>query len=215
MSNTADMRAAWAPACTDHRGTMQAAYRALDAVFKKWNYAPVSGMTGSFNCRQITGGSNYSLHAYKDGDTYTFWNGTAVTMAAAVDVNWNKNPYGSRLITDMPRGMVDEICSLRTANDKQLWGWGGYYLGNKDAMHFELHCTAADIRTGIRGLLTIHPEDDMFDTEDRKKIDSIIVRQLNNEQSSEDIRQRQIADEHKLDDHSAALARIEALLTKK
>jgi hypothetical protein len=150
VSNTSAMRAAWAPACSPHPHRMRVAYEALDAVFKKWGYKPRSGVTGSFNCRPITGGSNYSLHAYEDGDKFTFWTGVVVTMACAIDVNWDKNPYGPNFVTDMPRGMVNEILALRTANGAQVWGWGGLYSGNKDTMHYELHCSPPDLATGIR-----------------------------------------------------------------
>lgn len=151
MSNTSVMRAAWAPPCADHRGTMRPAYVALDAILRKWGYRPRPAVTGASNCRRITGGTGYSLHAYRDGEQFGFWSGVAVTMAVAVDINWDRNPYGPRLVTDMPRGMVEEICALRTGNGVQVWGWGGLYKGNTDAMHFELHCTAADLRTGVRG----------------------------------------------------------------
>jgi len=144
---------------------MGGAYRALDYVLTKWNYRPEPGHTGSYNCRPITGGTSYSLHAYLDGGMFTFWSGVRISMALAVDINWQRNPYGPKLITDMPRGMVDEICALRTGNGVQVWGWGGYYSGNKDAMHFELRCTPADLRTGIRSTTPPPPqeEDDMAD----------------------------------------------------
>jgi len=143
---------------------MIAAYRALDYVLTKWNYRPEPGHTGSYNCRPITGGTSYSLHAYLDGGMFTFWSGVRISMALAVDINWQRNPYGPKLITDMPRGMVEEICAIRTNNGVQVWGWGGYYSGNKDAMHYELRCTPADLRTGIRGTPTPpDQEDDMAD----------------------------------------------------
>jgi len=129
---------------------MGAAYKALDDVLRKWKYRPEPGHTGSYNCRKITGGTNYSLHAYLDGTLFTFWSGVRISMALAVDINWQRNPYGPKLITDMPRGMVDEICAIRTAGGVPVWGWGGYYSGNKDAMHFELLCTPAELSAGIR-----------------------------------------------------------------
>lgn len=157
MSNTTEMRSAWGPACASaHPNQMRGAYIALDRVLQKWGYRPRSGVTGAYNCRPITGGTGYSLHSYKDGQTFVFWSGVLVTMAVAVDINWDRNPYGSRLITDMPRGMVDEILAIRTISGHQVWGWGGYYSGNKDAMHFELHATPAQLATGIR-TITVPP----------------------------------------------------------
>lgn len=150
MRRTSQIRALWNPACTNHLEAMRAAYRVLDAIFAKWGYKPRPGVTGAANCRKITGGSGWSLHAYFDGARYVFWTGVAVTMAVAVDVNWDTNPYGRRLVTDMPRGMIDEILAVRTVDGLQVWGWGGNYSGNKDAMHFELLVSAAELARGIR-----------------------------------------------------------------
>jgi peptidoglycan hydrolase-like protein with peptidoglycan-binding domain len=97
------------------------------------------------NCRKITGGSGYSLHAY----------------GIAADLNWSTNPYGSRLVTDMPGAMIADIKAIRTNNGKQVFRWGGDYKGNKDAMHFEVICTPADLATGLQGgpTPTSHPVD--------------------------------------------------------
>lgn len=87
------------------------------------------------NCRKISGSALYSLHAY----------------GIALDINWNTNPYSSRLKTDMPIGMVNEILAIRTNNGQQVWRWGGNFSSYKDAMHFEVACSPRDIATGIRG----------------------------------------------------------------
>ena len=137
MASTSEMRAAWAPACDS--GGMQTIdfgnqgaritvdeitvpiWRAVEAIFAKYNYGIRRADTGAYNCRQITGGSGYSLHAY----------------GIAVDVNWQSNPYSSRLITDMPPGAIREIEALNVAG-RPVLRWGGRYSGNKDAMHFEV-----------------------------------------------------------------------------
>lgn len=150
MANSTTLqRQLFFPPCKSKGGVFVAAYMALDFCFRFWNYKPILGVTGSFNCRKITGGTGYSLHAYGPGVIFVFWTGVRVTTALAVDVNWDKNPYGPRLVTDMPRAMIDAILAIRTKNGKQVWGWGGYYSGNKDAMHFEVVCSAADLGTGI------------------------------------------------------------------
>ena len=65
----------------------------------------------------------------------------------------NSNPYSQYLKTDMRRygdgKMPERICAIRTNNGKQVWNWGGFWSGNKDAMHYEIVCTPSDIRTGI------------------------------------------------------------------
>lgn len=151
MTTTTQIRAWWGPACEARADvSLLDAYRALDAKLRKWNYRPRAKVTGAFNCRPITGGTGYSLHAFDPGEPFTFWTGVTVTTAVAVDINWDVNPYGSTLVTDMPREMVDDILSIRTNNGKQVWRWGGDYSGNKDAMHFEVCCSPTDINTGIR-----------------------------------------------------------------
>jgi hypothetical protein len=155
--NTGQLRSAYYPPCADKGKDFLAAYRALDAVFRKWNYRVGSG-SGAYNCRPITNGSGYSLHAYPDKVSFTFWNGFRLPyMACAVDINPSRNPYSTRLITDMPRGMIDEISRIRTKNGKQVWYWGGYFAKYHDAMHFQVCCSPADLRTGIAGSSTPSP----------------------------------------------------------
>lgn len=109
------------------------AIQTLDAVFRNWNYRPRAGETWGYACRRITGGTGYSLHAY----------------GATVDVNSLANPYGPRLITDMPREMVNAILAIRTKGGHEVWGWGGNYRRNKDAMHYECVASPQELATGI------------------------------------------------------------------
>jgi hypothetical protein len=148
--STSELRAAWDPPCnsasfvtielygdgriTVDPRTVDAVFR-LDDILEAWNYRTRQEDTGAYNCRQITGGSGYSLHAF----------------GIAIDLNWQSNPYGPVLITDMPAGMVEDIKALRTNNGKEVWRWGGDYSGNKDAMHFEVECRPSDLATGIAG----------------------------------------------------------------
>lgn len=149
MPTTQQMRQAWSPACSAKSSVFLQAYRALDACLQAHNYRPRSGVTGAYNCRRITGGSGYSLHAYGPGARFIFWTGVAVTAALAVDINWDRNPYGKRLVTDMPRPMIDAVLRVRTVDGVQVFRWGGYYSGNKDAMHFEIVATPAQLARGI------------------------------------------------------------------
>lgn len=150
MLTTTQLRAAWGPACRLHRpqtvelygggrvhvdGRVVPAVQALDDILRAHRYTTRRRDTGAYNCRKITGGSGYSLHAY----------------GIAVDINWTTNPYGKRLVTDMPSAMVAEIKAIRTNNGKRVWGWGGDYRTNKDAMHYEIVCSPADLATGIAG----------------------------------------------------------------
>lgn len=145
--STSALRNAWAPACTgpfalvelhgEGRISIRAntvdAWKALDACLVAHDYKTRRADTGAYNCRRITGGTGYSLHAY----------------GIAADLNWQSNPYGPRLVTDMPRPMVDAILRIRTRNGQQVFRWGGDYRTNKDAMHFEIVCDQRDLGTGI------------------------------------------------------------------
>lgn len=147
MATTTTLRDWWAPPCrgpftrlTLHGGgqvtvrtPIVSAVRALDDCLRVHDYRTRTDDTGAYNCRKITGGTGYSLHAY----------------GIAVDLNWLSNPYGRRLVTDMPAAMVADIKAIRTRNGKRVWRWGGDYGGNKDAMHFEVVCHPADMATGI------------------------------------------------------------------
>ena len=52
------------------------------------------------------------------------------SWGAAFDVNWDKNPMGSKLVTDLPPEWV-------AAFTEQGWEWGGAWRSLKDAMHFQ------------------------------------------------------------------------------
>ena len=124
MRTTAQIRSAWAPACqprlvefTAWTGATypqgiddrcQEAFSALDAVFEAWGYRPAVGWCWGYLCRKITGGSGYSLHAY----------------GVCLDVNAPKNPYGPRLVTDMPRPMVEAGLAIRANGGHRVFGWG-------------------------------------------------------------------------------------------
>lgn len=147
MPTTAELRELWAPHCvgpfariTLHGGgvitvreSTAEAWLALNDILVAFGYKTRKEDTGAYNCRTITGGRGYSLHAY----------------AIASDLNWKTNPYGSKLITDMPPKMIEAIEALRTNSGHPIFRWGGRYSGNKDAMHFEIICTPAQLATGV------------------------------------------------------------------
>lgn len=148
--DTQQLRVAWHPPKQSKGNIFLPAYQALDDVFRRWHFDAGKGDTGAYNPRPITGGTGWSLHAYGPGNKFTFWFGVTVVTALAVDVDWQNNPYGPVLHTNMPRGMIDEIKAIRTNNGRQVWGWGGDYRSNKDAMHFEIVCSPFDLFTGIK-----------------------------------------------------------------
>lgn len=166
MPSTEEMRRAWSPHCdtsgmetigfgdqgariTVDRLTVPI-WRAVEAIFARHRYKIRKADTGAYNCRRITGGSGYSLHAY----------------GIAVDVNWSTNPYGPNLVTDLPPAAIRAIEALNVEGVPVL-RWGGRYSGNKDAMHFEV-IVAPAVAARFR-----HEEDDVT-AEDLDKIRGMI-----------------------------------------
>ena len=177
MRSTAELRILWAPACTPpfarytlHGGGVVTvdvlvvdALKALNAVLIDWDYRTRRADTGAYNCRQITGGTNYSLHAY----------------GIAVDLNWSTNPYGRTLVTDMPIGMIEDIEAIETVGGVQVWRWGGRYSNNKDAMHFEVVASPAELARGIQSQTTTNTERLIVTPEDERKIQAMLDTQGN------------------------------------
>lgn len=113
--------------------------------FRRHCYSARSGVTGAYNCRKITGGSQLSKHAY----------------GIAIDVNWDTNPYSRKFITDMPKAMTDEVQSITTIDGVRVWRWGGDWDNNPgtphrfyDTMHFEIIASPQELSRGIHR--TIH-----------------------------------------------------------
>lgn len=48
----------------------------------------------------------------------------------AFDINWDKNPVSSKLITDIPPDFIRVF-------KEEGWDWGGDWKGTKDSMHFQ------------------------------------------------------------------------------
>lgn len=147
MTKTSELRVLWAPPCSGPwakislngqgkvsvRPAITEAVKALNSSLIAFNYVTRAHDTGAFNCRPIASSGLPSLHSY----------------GIALDINWQTNPFQRKLKTDMPREMVNAILAIRTNNGRQVWGWGGNYSGNKDAMHYEIVCSPRDLATGI------------------------------------------------------------------
>lgn len=116
------------------------AWQILSALMDAYAVTIDDLFSGTYNCRQTTGGSGYSLHSY----------------GIALDINPKDNPYGDELVTKLPGGFIGEVLALRTNNGRRVFRWGGDWDDdpatphNKyDAMHFEITCSPADLATGI------------------------------------------------------------------
>jgi len=134
------------------------AFEALAAVLNHHGYEIRTQDTDSYNCREITGGSGKSLHAF----------------GIALDVNWKTNPYldhkGSRPVrfsnkttqafrardvdmnladTDMDAAMIADVRRIRTRAGVTVFEWGGDWNTVKDCMHFELDVSPEELAVGL------------------------------------------------------------------
>lgn len=115
------------------------AFLRLGAVFLAFGY--VVRRAGGYNCRRITGGTSYSSHAW----------------GISGDFNDDTNPYRrDKLVTDMPKEMIQAVYAIHTMDGQQVFRWGGDWDGrpevlnsNYDAMHMEIVATPAELAVGF------------------------------------------------------------------
>ncbi len=147
------VRLEWYPGVTTivHRGT-ERIWQAMGAVMVAYGYQVPTSYTGSYSCRQITGGGSWSGHAWP----------------VAMDINAKTNPYirtpTLRKIrwgvdTDMPAAMVAEIESI-TASGVRAFGWGGRWKRIKDAMHYQIRVSLSEIADGVEAPRGFYEGDD-------------------------------------------------------
>jgi hypothetical protein len=140
------------------------AWRALSAVFRHHAYVIRTADTDSYNCRTIKGSTEKSLHSF----------------GIALDVNWSTNPFrdhaGNRDVrfstkgtqheraedvrlgradTDMTPPMIADVVGIKTLVGAQVFEWGGHWKSVKDAMHFELDLSPAELAEGIDYLTVV------------------------------------------------------------
>lgn len=136
----------------------QDAWQALASVLAAHSYDIRTTDTDSYNCRAITGGTGRSLHSF----------------GIALDINWTTNPFiktpDKRKVrfsdqptqaeraqdvkrhladTDMTEAMIVDVLAIKTTGGKGVFEWGGYWTNVKDAMHFEIDLSPADVAVGI------------------------------------------------------------------
>jgi peptidoglycan hydrolase-like protein with peptidoglycan-binding domain len=167
MRKTAEIRRLWDPPCEFERrnltlysgATLQGlnaiafeAFQALDAVMRTFGYVPRANSpgaweTGAYNCRKITNGNGFSLHAF----------------GIAADINARTNPYGKALITDMSKAMIAAAKSIKTSKGIQVFRWGGDYPTFKDAMHYEVVASPSELSAGIDWATVVAEPPDLND----------------------------------------------------
>lgn len=154
MASTSTKRLWWAPWVCQKQGkfpwieilgkrtpvnpmTMDA-WKAFSAVLQAKGY--IAQSVWNYNCRQITGGSKYSLHAY----------------GIATDVDPRLNPFlrtssfswGKTVFT---KEQVDAVLGIKTLTGKTVFMWGGYWSTIKDYMHWEVDVSPKDLDPVLGG----------------------------------------------------------------
>ena len=79
----------------------------------------------------------------------------------------------------MAIGMIEDIEAIETVGGVQVWRWGGRYRGNKDAMHFEVVASPAELARGIQSQTTTNTERLIVTPEDERKIQAMLDTQGN------------------------------------
>ncbi len=134
------------------------AWEALAAVLLHHGYEIRTVETDSYNCRNIKGTKEKSLHSY----------------GIALDVNWHTNPWvdhaGRRKVrfsdkltqderaddvrsgdadTDFTKAIIDDALAIKTPSGNTVFEWGGHWTTVKDCMHFEIDLGPDDLSEGI------------------------------------------------------------------
>jgi len=109
------------------------AFETLADIMDAVPYTFDSSAGGTYNCRKIGGTNAWSLHAY----------------AVAIDINPDRNKFGSPLRHDYPDEFIELVEEMETVNGKNVFDWGGRW-NNPDAMHWQIDCKPSDIATGIK-----------------------------------------------------------------
>lgn len=120
------------------------AFNLLEQIRARHGFRQEGSDTGFYNCRRMRHDPNlpFSPHAW----------------ARALDWDWLSNPASSKLITNMPRPMIDELLRVKTVSGAYVFVWGGDWDRNPrtghtyyDAMHWEVQAHPLDLATGIIG----------------------------------------------------------------
>jgi peptidoglycan hydrolase-like protein with peptidoglycan-binding domain len=120
-------------------------FQAWEQIRAGHGYQLTGNDTGIYNCRHMNNDDSKPMSFHSWG--------------MALDVNWLENPAGSKLVTDIPQAMINDILALRTNSDARVFRWGGDWDWDGissdhsfiDAMHWEVVAHPLDLATGIAG----------------------------------------------------------------
>lgn len=134
------------------------AWRALACVLKHHRYNVRKADTYGYCCRQITGGAGPSLHSFgivldinactnpyleTPNKRAVRWSGKATQEERGKEVRLG------RADTDFTPEIIADVAAIKTNGGDTVFEWGGDWENKKDAMHFQLDVTPAELATGI------------------------------------------------------------------
>ena len=105
------------------------AYAAMEDALISEGYNPSSAW--AYNCRNILGSSEYSLHSYG--------------IAIDIDPTYNPMSRGEVYAGKFKSNHVDAVMQIKLTNGKRAWFWAGYWEPIHDRMHFQLDCGPAEV----------------------------------------------------------------------
>lgn len=104
------------------------AFKALEMALKSAGYQPSS--VWAYNCRNIAGTNNYSLHSF----------------GIAIDIDPTANPFttGDPYSGKIKESHVRAALAIKNTRGRSVWAWGGNWT-KRDRMHFQIDLAPNDI----------------------------------------------------------------------
>ncbi len=104
------------------------AYKALEMALESAGYKPSSSW--SYNCRNIAGTNNYSLHSF----------------GIAIDIDPSANPFstGDPYSGKIKASHVEAVLAIKNTRGRSVWAWGGNWT-KRDRMHFQIDLSPTDV----------------------------------------------------------------------
>ncbi len=97
------------------------AFKALEAALRSAGYQPSSSW--AYNCRNIAGTNNYSLHSF----------GIAIDIDPAANPYTTGDPYSGKIKSSH----VAAALAIKNVRGRSVWAWGGNWT-KRDRMHFQI-----------------------------------------------------------------------------
>lgn len=134
------------------------AWTALATVMLAHAYDIRTNDTDSYNCRTIKDGKGKSLHSFgialdvnasHNPFKHTHDNRAVIFSGKPTQVERDEDVRLGLADTDMTPAMIQDVLAINTTAGQRVFEWGGNWNSIKDAMHFEIDLTPAELARGI------------------------------------------------------------------